>query len=281
MEKKILMVGGTGLLGAPTSHCLKESGFGVRVMTRDTQKARGIFDDSFELVAGDPTDPGCLGEALHDCYGVHISLPTEVEREVAEMVARLAPRFGLQRISYISGATVAEEHRWFEMVDRKFLAEQAIQESRIPYTIFCPSWVMEILPRFINQGRAAVFGKQPYPYHWITARDIARMVCTAYELGEAGNKRFILLGPEAIPMAEALRRYCAVFHPEIKEVSSMPFWLVKLLAITTHNKELKGAGDMMAYFEKIGEQSSSLANDIGILGAPAITLDQWLEMSRN
>ena len=281
MEKKILMIGGTGLLGAPTSHCLKESGFGVRVMTRDLQKARKMFDQSFEIFDGDPTEPDCLGEALQGCYGVHISLPSDVEREVAEMVARLAPRFDVQRISYISGATVAQEHRWFDMVNRKFLAEQAIQQSGIPYTIFCPTWVMEILPKFINQGRAAVFGKQPYPYHWVSAEDIARLVCTAYELGEAGNKRFILLGPEAIPMSEALRRYCAVFHPEIKEVSSMPFWLVKLLSITTSNHELKEAGEMMAYFEKTGEQSSNLANDICILGAPTITLDQWLEMSRN
>jgi len=133
----------------------------------------------------------------------------------------------------------------------------------------------------VNQGRAAVFGKQPYPYHWVTAKDIARIVCNAYELGEAGNKRFVILGPEAIPMSEALRRYCAVFHPEIKEVSSMPFWLVKLLAVTTRNQELKGAGDLMAYFEKIGEKSSNLANDICILGAPTITFDQWLAMSKN
>jgi len=281
MDKRILMIGGTGLLGVPTSHCLKESGFGVRVMTRDLQKARKIFDNSFEIFAGDPTEPDCLGEALHDCYGVHISLPTEVEREVTEMVTRLAPRFGVERISYISGATVAQEHRWFDMVNRKFLAEQAIRESGIPYTILCPTWVMEILPKFVNQGRAAVFGKQPYPYHWVTAKDIARIVCNAYELGEAGNKRFVILGPEAIPMSEALRRYCAVFHPEIKEVSSMPFWLVKLLAVTTRNQELKGAGDLMAYFEKIGEKSSNLANDICILGTPTITFDQWLEMSKN
>jgi hypothetical protein len=48
---------------------------------------------------------------------------------------------------------------------------------------------MEILPKFVNQGRAAIFGKQPCPYHWVAAEDLARMVSTAYELPEAGNKR--------------------------------------------------------------------------------------------
>jgi uncharacterized protein YbjT (DUF2867 family) len=280
MEKKILVIGGTGMLGQPVCRCLQESGFDVRIMTRDLQKARKIFDNSFQLFDGNPIDTDCLEEALEGCHGVHISLPSEVEQQVAESIAKVAARHGIQRISYLSGATVAEEHRWFELVNKKFLAELAIRQSGIPYTFFCPTWVMEILPRFINQGRAAVFGKQPYPYHWVAAEDIARMVATAYML-EAANKRYIVLGPEAISMQAALRRYCAEFHPEIKEISSMPFWLVNLMGILTSNRELKSAGEMMAYFEKIGESSGNHSDDCCILGAPSITLDQWLEMKKS
>jgi uncharacterized protein YbjT (DUF2867 family) len=163
------------------------------------------------------------------------------------------------------------------IVNRKFLAEQAIRESGVPYTILCPTWVMEVLPMFVNQGRAVVFGKQPYPYHWVAADDVARMASTAYLLEEAANKRFRVLGPEAIQMHEALRRYCAVFHPEIKKVTTMPFWLVKLMATFTRDQGLKGAGELLSYFEKVGERSKNLADDDRILGAPTITLDQWLE----
>ena len=279
MQKIILVLGATGTLGKPVSCALKEAGFRVRVMTRDLQKARKVFDNSFERMVGDPMEPACLEEALAGCYGVHISLPTEVEQPVAEMVAKLAPSFGIERITYISGATVAEEHRWFPMIDRKFLAEKAIQESGISYTLFAPTWVMDGLPMFVNQGKAFVMGKQPYPYHWVAADDIARMVSTAYSLEEAANKRFILHGPEGIRLLEALRRYCAVFHPEIKSVSSMPFWLVKLLGSVTSNRELKGAGEMMAYFEKVGEDSSLTKTD-GILDAPKVTLDTWLQKNR-
>lgn len=280
MQKTILVISGTGMLGQPVSRCLKESGFGVRTMTRDLEKARKIFGHTFEIFEGNPMDSSCLEEALNGCYGVHISLPSEVEQQVAEMVAKVAPKHGIERISYISGATVAEEHRWVPIANRKFLAEQAIRESGIPYTIFCPTWVMEILPMFVNQGRATVFGKQPHPYHWVAAEDIARMVSTAYGLGEAANKRFRVLGPEAIPMHEALRRYCAVFHPEIRKVTTMPFWLVKLLATITGNRDLKSVGEMMSYFEKVGEQSNNLADDNCLLGAPRITLDLWLEQRK-
>ncbi|HET9911450.1 MAG TPA: NAD(P)H-binding protein [Anaerolineales bacterium] len=277
MQKTILIISGTGMLGQPVSRCLKESGFGVRIMTRDLQKAKRMFDNDFEIFAGDPTNINCVEEALNGCYGVHISLPSEVEQQVAETVARVASKHGVERISYISGATVAEEHRWVPIANRKFLAEQAIRASGIPYTIFCPTWVMEILPMFVNQGRAAVFGKQPYPYRWVAAADIARMVSTAYRLEEAANKRFRVLGPEPIQMHEALRRYCAVFHPEIKQVTTMPFWLVKLMAALTRDQGLKAAGELLSYFEKVGEQSSDLGDDNSILGAPTITLDQWLE----
>jgi uncharacterized protein YbjT (DUF2867 family) len=281
MKNNILVIGGTGLLGVPVSRALKEAGFGVRIMTRDLQNAKKIFDSSFDLFAGDCMDPGCLEEALEDCQDVHISLPTEVEQQVAESVAKLASRHGVQRISYISGATVTEEHRWFEMINRKFMAEKAIRASGIPYTIFCPTWVMEILPRFVNQGRAVVFGKQPTPYHWVAAQDLARLVTTAYRLEEAVNKRFVVLGPEAIGMHDALKHYCMMFHPEIRQVSSMPLWLVKLLGTLSRDDALKQVGEMMAYFDQVGETSSNRSDDICLLGAPAITLEQWLEMNKN
>ncbi len=276
MQKTILVIGGTGMLGQPVARRLKDDGFRVRIMTRDQQKARNLFDDSFEIFVGDPMKINCVGEALQNCFGVHISLPTEAEQSVAETVAKVAAKQGVARITYISGATVAEENRWFPMVNRKFLAENAIREAGIPYTIFCPTWVMESLPVFVRQGRASVLGKQPHLYHWVAADDIARLVSTAYGLGETASKRVIVHGPEAILMHEALRRYCAVFHPDIKQVSSMPLWLVKLLATVTGNQEIKGAGELMAYFEKVGERRN-LPEANGVLGAPTITLDRWLE----
>jgi uncharacterized protein YbjT (DUF2867 family) len=276
MEKTILVIGGTGMLGQPVARSLNEAGFGVRIMTRDRQKAQQLFDDSFEIVAGDPADTCRLEEALDGCYGVHISLPTAVEQQVAEMVAKVAAGHSVERISYISGATVAEEHRWFPDINRKFLAEQAIRASSIPYTIFCPTWFMESLPLFVMQGRASVLGKQPCPYHWVAAADYAQMVAKAYGLATAANRRFIVHGPEAIRMYEALQRYCAVFHPDITQVSTMPLWLVKLLATITRNHELQTAGELMAYFDRVGEGSNRPdANDV--LGAPATTLVSWLE----
>jgi uncharacterized protein YbjT (DUF2867 family) len=275
MQKTILVLGATGTLGKPVACALKAAGYGIRIITRDLEKARRYFDDSFDVIVGNPVDATCLEKALDGCYGVHISLSPEIEQQVAEIIKKVGIKLGIERISYISGASVAEENRWFPGVDQKILAEQTIKESGIPYTIFCPTWIMETLPMFVNQGQASILGKQPHPYHWVAAQDVARMVVMSYGLEEAANKRIIVHGPELISLSEALKRYCVAFHPEIKKVSSMPFWLVKLLATVTNNQALKGASEMMAYFEKVGE-GSNLPQANGI-PAPTTTLDMWLQ----
>ncbi len=276
MQKTILVIGATGTLGRPTCYALNDAGYHVRIITRDPQKANTICDGAGDIHVGNPVELDCLGPALEGCYGVHISLPTEVEQQVAENVAFSASRHGVKRISYISGRTVFEENRWFPMVNRKFLAEKAIRGSGVQYTIFCPTWVMESLPMFVQQGRASVFGKQPYPYHWIAAEDIARLVSAAFGSEEAANKRFIVHGPEAITMQVALKRYCAVLSPGIKDISSMPFWLVDFMAMLTRNQALNGVGEFLAYFERVGE-GRVMPNVDGALGEPKTTLDTWLQ----
>ncbi|MEW6664063.1 MAG: hypothetical protein AB1512_02425 [Thermodesulfobacteriota bacterium] len=78
---------------------------------------------------------------------------------------------------------------------------------------------------------------------------------------------------------EAVRRYCSVFHPEIKKVSTMPYWLATIIASIRGRKEMKNASRFMAAFEKIGEKGDpSEANRI--LGAPTIKLDDWVQQSK-
>lgn len=275
MEQKILVIGATGLLGAPVARCLKADGFQVRALTRDEAKARQAFDDSFEIVAADPLNVARLEEVLEGCQGVHINLPNEVEQQVAEQIAQIAAGKGVQRITYISGATVREENRWFPMADRKFRAEAAIRESGVAYTIFKPTWFMDALPLFVQNGRATIFGKQPHPYHWLAAADYARMVSAAYRTEAAAGKAFYIHGPDAMQMNDALTLYVAATHPEIQKVSNMPFWMAKSMAAMLRNPELKAVVGMMAYFEKVGEEGDP-AEANRILGTPQITLKEWM-----
>ena len=276
MQKRILVLGATGMLGKPVVQQLQEDGFQVRVLARDVEKAKAQFDGSVEIMQGDVTDTDRLESALEGCYGAHISVGGEVDQVSAENVAALAPKLGLERITYISGATVAEKNRWFPMVAQKLEAEKAVQTCGVPYTIFCPTWPMEQLPRFARDGKPSLMGTQPLPIHFFAAEDLARMVSKAYQLEEAKNKRFYVYGSEAMTMKTALERYCAKFHPEVEKISVMPLWLAKLLGTLTGNEMLKFASGLMSYFDKTAEVGDSTEAN-AILGAPETTLDAWME----
>jgi NADH dehydrogenase len=276
MQKRILVLGGTGLFGKPTAQQLKADGFQVRIMARENEEANKLFDDTFEIVSGDVTDLTSLEKAMSDCHGVHISIGGPVDQISAENVATLAPKLGVKQITYLSGATVTEENRWFPMAAQKLDAEKAIRDCGIPYTIFCPTWPMEQLARFARGGKPSLMGNQPLPVHFFAAQDLAHMISKAYKLEAAKNKRFYIYGPEAMTMGDALERYCAKFHPEVEKISVMPLWIAKLLGVLTGNEMLKFASGLMSYFDKTPEAGdSSEANSI--LGAPATTLNSWME----
>ncbi|MCG8687375.1 MAG: NmrA family NAD(P)-binding protein [Desulfobacterales bacterium] len=275
MKKRILVVGATGLLGKPVAFHLEKSGFKVRLMVRNTNIAAKAFGSKFEIVAGNIRDVKSIEKALSGCFGVHINLSGDSEQLGVENITSVASNFKLQRITYISGTSVAEENIWVPLIKRKFFAEKAIRKSGVPYCIFCPTWFMEVLPKYIRGNQAVVFGKQPNLYHFIAADDYARMVAASYKLEDALNKRVFIHGPEGILFKEAVKRYCDTFHPEIKKVSTIPYLLATIISLIRDKKEMKAISDWMAAFEKIGEKGDpSEANSI--LGAPKITLDVWL-----
>lgn len=275
MELTILVLGGTGMLGAPVARRLMADGFRVRLLVRSAERARALFGDALQVVEGDVADCASLETALAGCDGVHISVGGAVDYVSAENVATLAPSLGVKRVSYVSGSTVSTQNGWFPMVQQKLMAEQVIRNCGVPYTIFCPTWPMEQLPRFVRDGRATLLGDLPLPFHWFAADDFAAMVSAAFQREDAANKRFTIHGPQAILMKDALERYCAVIHPEIKRVSVLPLIVANTMAIATGNDDLKFAAELMAYFKKSAEVGDpSEANQI--LGAPATTLDAWI-----
>jgi NADH dehydrogenase len=135
---------------------------------------------------------------------------------------------------------------------------------------------MEQIARFSRDGSPFMMGKQPLPVHFFAEEDLGRMVAAAYKTEEAVNKRLYVYGPEAMTMTKAIERYCQVMHPEVEKISIMPIWLAKLIAVLTKNENMRFAANLMGYFNKTAEVGDAAeANDI--LGAPATTLDTWME----
>lgn len=270
----ILIIGATGMLGEPVAKRL-QSNFKIRLLVRDIEKSKNIFGNDYEYIVGDIFNNDSLEKAMDNCYGVHINLSGEIEQTGTEAIVEMAKRKNIQRITYISGTSVCKDTIWFPLEKRKYYAEQAIISSGIPYTIFCPTWFMESLPKYVKGNKAFVFGKQPNQYHFIAAEDYAKMVLTAYQKDEAKNKRFIVHGKEGFLFKQALEMLIKEKHPSIKLVSVMPFLMAKLVAFLGGKKEMKDVVELMQFFEKVGEKGNP-KETYEILGMPEISLEKWI-----
>lgn len=271
---KILIIGATGLLAKPVIEQLDLEGHDLVLFSRSIRTNN--FSESFLTVQGNVFNPDDLQKAMQGCEAVHLSISRVDEAKAMNAVIREAKNAGIKLISYVSGATVAEENRWFPMTDAKFRAEQSLINSGIPYLIFRPTWFFESLERMVRDGRASVIGNQKNPYHWVSAMDFAKMVAKSYEIKEAENQIFYVLGPESMLMEEAMEKYRAAKHPEIKKVSKTPIGMLKFIAWLSRNKELKSLLPMFEYFEKVPEMGDTkMASEF--LMKPTTTLEEWLK----
>lgn len=288
-EKIILVVGATGLLGEPVARQLKKDGYSVRIFAKDRKKAKQKFDDPFETVEGNVSDISALENALEGCFGVYISLRggpqpddfEKVEHRGVVNIVNAAAKMNVRRLIYLTGAFSNESKankNILPMLKAKSLAMEEIKKGKTPYTIFHATQFMENLPRFIRGKKASIIGKQPHPVHWLAVKDYAEIVSKAFETKDAENKNFFVFGPEALTMREGLEKYCSIVHPDIT-VSTVPFWVISLVAKLTNNHELKFFIGLMKHFEKFGEYGDPTKSD-RLFGKPETTLEEWSRQQR-
>ncbi len=84
-------------------------------------------------------------------------------------------------------------------------------------------------------------------------------------------------GPEALTVLEAQRSYCRVLHPEIRSFRGTPYWMLRLIARLRRDPRMRMGVEMVSYLEKVGERGDPTEAN-AILGAPQITLEEWLRM---
>lgn len=279
--QRILVVGGTGMLGAPVVRRLAADGYVVRALAREPARAGGLFDDAVEIVAGDVTRPDTLPSAVDGCQGLYVSLRgnfdagdyAAVEDRGLANLLRAAKTAGVGRVGLISGAGDTTGNERFLPVRIKLRAEAHVRDSGIPWMIFRCTHFMESLDLFVRGGKAVVIGHQPHPYHYVAAADYAAMVSRAFALNEAADCAFTILGPEALTMEQALRIYIDELAPQLKP-GHVPAFALKLIGTLTRNRELIYTADLFASFTRVGESGDpGPANEL--LGRPRTTLREW------
>jgi uncharacterized protein YbjT (DUF2867 family) len=281
-EQRVLVVGGTGMLGAPVARRLAEDGYAVRILSRSPDKAGRLFGAGFEHAAGDVDDPAALERAMAGCTGVHINLkggpkPADYERiehQGVKNIVQAAARAGVAQISYLSSYTTAAKNIDSAESAAKWAAEEAIRAGAVPAVIFRATWFMESLPLFVLGRRALMIGVQPLPLHWLAADDYARMVARSFRTPAALGQALYIYGPQAMPMRQALELYVkSLDNPPA--ITRLPIRLLRWMGRLSFNHELRSLADLMAHVERIGEEGDP-AEANQLLGSPATTLEQWI-----
>lgn len=279
--KRILIIGATGMLARPVTEQMMLDGFEVTVLTTDRNKAERLFSGRARIVEGDVTKPETLKAPLDGIDGVYLNLNSKLdpatyqrlEVEGTATVARCCAEAGVQRLAHISGASSRGREGGVIFLDAKVRAERAIIESGVPYTIMRPSWFFEALPSFIYEDMLILIGEQPVPRRMLAARDYARQVSRAFQTEAAANCCLYNLGPEALPLPQAVEAFQQRCRPDLK-VKQVSLWMAKMGAKALGDDSKKNIVDFFEYMETMDEDVDSAEAD-RLLGKNETTLEEW------
>jgi uncharacterized protein YbjT (DUF2867 family) len=223
----ILVVGGTGLLGARVVQLLVQAGQSVRCLVRPGTADDALRDQGVEVVRGDLTDHASLPGV---CAGIETVVatatviarrlaggPQPTIRDVDEVgmaaLIRAAEGAGVQRFVYLSFAGV-QDALSSPMSRAKLNSERVLAASSMRAVVVRPDAFQEIhlgpIGRFdLAAGKVAVFGKGDTKRPWVAVDDVAQLVtAVALEPDPQGVVEFGGPGPltrnEAIAVAERL-----------------------------------------------------------------------------
>ncbi len=278
---RILVIGATGLIGTPVAQRLLAEGHQVRLLVRDTGRASSRLGEGFEYVEGSVTDTGAVDRAVTGMDGVHVSLGVEdpaqlepVEHRGTAAVAAAAKRHGLQRISYLTGSLVRvdygpkiAEHR------AKLAAEQAIQDSGVPWTLFRPTYFTNTLPRHVQGQFVVMLGRQRQVLHPVCAEDFAAQVGRAFTTPAAANRDFYIHGPQPLTLHRALSIYQQTVVPD-RRLITIPLPVMAAIDRLFMGGKLAPNLQIMRLLARLGEHGDpGPANEL--LGTPTTTVGDW------
>jgi uncharacterized protein YbjT (DUF2867 family) len=166
--KKIFVSGATGQQGgAVARHLLKQPGFAIRALTRDTTKApaKALAQAGAELIQGDLDNPSSYERALEGAYGVFsvqnfMEAGFEGEIRQGKALADAAKAAGVQLFVY-SSVVSADRDTDLPHFESKWEIEQHIGELGLPYTVLRPAFFMQNWHNYMREP--ILHGTLPLP----------------------------------------------------------------------------------------------------------------------
>jgi uncharacterized protein YbjT (DUF2867 family) len=186
----ILLAGATGTLGTRLVPLLTVRDLGVRILTRDPQRAAHLRGESLEVVEGDVLDAVSLKSAMEGVQTVISAVhgfdgsgrynPRTVDRSGNSNLIAAARQAGVSHFILVSIHGAAPNHP-IELFRMKYEAEQELRSSGLTWTIIRPAAYMETWGRLLGEplfktGKTMIFGPGTRPINFVSAGDVARFI---------------------------------------------------------------------------------------------------------
>lgn len=217
-DKTILVFGATGQQGGAVAAELRQQGWTVRALVRNTQStsSQALTEKGIEVVQGDFSDIRSLRNAMAGAYGVFSVQPSsgqdaaynvtdEDEIRYGKSVADLAVESGVQHLVYTSVNAAGPEKTGMGHFDSKAEIEAYIGELDIASTIVRPAGFMELLmlPGMgLDQGFFTSFVRTDQRAQVVAVQDIGKIVASIFASPERFAGRTIEIAGDEVTGAD-------------------------------------------------------------------------------
>jgi uncharacterized protein YbjT (DUF2867 family) len=195
----ILVVGGTGNVGNSVVRTLHEEGHAVRVLTRDSGRARQVLGPDIEIVEAELEDPASLPRALD---GV----------EATSLATSRTPGLGVQEANFIDAAATARVKRLVKLsgagtgilsdaIHRGHQESEArLAAAGIPAVVLHP---MQFMSNLLTQAESIKSGRLPSvfgdgKFSFIDPHDVAELMARALVDDGYVGESWTIGGPETL-----------------------------------------------------------------------------------
>lgn len=282
--RKILVIGGTGMIGLPVTRALATEGFEVTALVHG--KGDGL-PQGVRAVRGSILDAAEVERAMAGQQAVYLNVSTRPsdrekdrlpEREGVQIALDAAKKAGVRRVLLLTALMkdyqgTAGFDWWVLRVKQE--AERAVRESGVPFTIFQASSFFENLETSMRQGsKINVAGTSKHAMWYVAAADYARMVVAALRSPTSNGRTYVVQGPEALRADEVAARYVKAHKKEALSVAKAPLGLLKFLGL--FSRDIAFASRIIEalneYPERFGAESTWAE-----LGKPTTTVETFAQ----
>ena len=250
----VLVTGATGQQGGAVAHALLKKGHKVRALTRkpDSQGALALKQQGAELAIGNFDDRDSLVRAMTGVDAVFImstpfeaGMETETRQGIAAVDAAKAAKVPHVVLTSVAGA---HQKTGIPHFDSKFLVEQHLEKSGLPYTIIAPVFFEENLigPMFgagLKQGTIALALPAQRPLQQISVEEIGAFGALVIERREHFLGKRLDIASNSVTGEQLASTF--------SRVAGKPFRYVEVPVAQVRTKS-EDMAIMFEWFDKVG-----------------------------